>query len=281
MAIIYKITNKINGKVYIGETIRPLNTRWNRHLSNARSGKKEHLYCSMREYGIENFSIEEIDRCPNDVRFAVETSYIIKYNSLEPNGYNWLLYQNGYSPDCEDIIVQDWENGLTIKEISEKRHIGVKTVSGILKNNNITQEEIFNRRTENTKKRSGKAVSQYDLNGVFIAEYDSASEAARELGVPPAAISKSCNNNLLSAHGFIWQYQENDKVDEVVEKVKNKSKAGKNKKRISQYTTNNEFIQTFESASAAGRSLNKTHAGIARAARKGGTAYGFKWKYED
>lgn len=281
MAIIYKITNQINGKVYIGETIRPLNRRWYKHLCKAINGSKEHLYCAMREYGVENFVIEEIDKCPNDVRFAVETSYIIKYNSLEPNGYNWLLYQNGYSPECEDVIVQDWGEGLTIKEISEKRHIGVKTVSGILKNNNISQEEIFERRAEGTRKYSSKAVTQYDLNGIFIAEYESASEAARELGVRSASISKNCNGDLLSAYGFIWQYQENDRVEEIVEKAKTKPKTGKNKKTISQYTLNDEYIQTFESASAAGRSLDKTHVNIARAAREGATAYGFKWKYDE
>jgi group I intron endonuclease len=59
---IYKITNLTNGKLYIGQTAqRNPKMRWYGHLADMRSGKKLHLYNSMRKYGIEMFTWEVID----------------------------------------------------------------------------------------------------------------------------------------------------------------------------------------------------------------------------
>ena len=49
---IYKITNQINNKVYVGQTIQKNPTmRWYAHLADARNGKKSYLYDSIRKYG--------------------------------------------------------------------------------------------------------------------------------------------------------------------------------------------------------------------------------------
>ena len=64
--IIYKIKNNINEKVYIGLTTCSLEHRWKKHLTEGRNEKnKKHLYKSMRKYGLENFSIEQIDSASN------------------------------------------------------------------------------------------------------------------------------------------------------------------------------------------------------------------------
>lgn len=92
--IIYKITNKINGKVYIGLTTVPLKIRWNGHKTSARKamrGEKNHpLYNAMSKYGIENFTIEEIAKTDNFVELGnLEREYIKKYNSTNRDfGYN-------------------------------------------------------------------------------------------------------------------------------------------------------------------------------------------------
>lgn len=60
---IYRITNTINGKVYIGQTIQKNpKMRWYDHLSHARRGTKSHLYDSIRKYGVEAFTWEVIDQ---------------------------------------------------------------------------------------------------------------------------------------------------------------------------------------------------------------------------
>lgn len=59
---IYKITNLINNKVYIGQTIRPIEDRFKRHINDAVNNVLDtHLARAIRKYGKENFIIEEID----------------------------------------------------------------------------------------------------------------------------------------------------------------------------------------------------------------------------
>jgi group I intron endonuclease len=63
---IYKITNAINNKVYIGQTIQKNpKMRWYDHCAKTRHGKNNHLYNSMRLYGIDNFVWEVIDSANN------------------------------------------------------------------------------------------------------------------------------------------------------------------------------------------------------------------------
>ena len=87
--IIYKITNLINNKVYIGLTTTPLNNRWCAHVRESRKSHL-HLYSSMRKYGIDNFKIEQIDSVNSAKKLGeLERYYIKLYKSDDPNfGYN-------------------------------------------------------------------------------------------------------------------------------------------------------------------------------------------------
>lgn len=94
---IYKAVNLCNWKVYIGQTTRKPQTRWNQHIQSAKSGDDKHcikFYRALRKYGTEMFSfdvIAEVDR--NDTKElhsvldSLEQYYIKYYDSIE-NGYN-------------------------------------------------------------------------------------------------------------------------------------------------------------------------------------------------
>ena len=58
--IIYKITNKINGKIYIGQTIKKLKYRWSGHISKAKKGSKTPLHRAIIKYGVGSFEVLEI-----------------------------------------------------------------------------------------------------------------------------------------------------------------------------------------------------------------------------
>jgi group I intron endonuclease len=58
--LIYKITNLINNKIYIGKTIRTVELRWQEHIRDSKTGKTP-LYLAMQKYGINNFKIEIIN----------------------------------------------------------------------------------------------------------------------------------------------------------------------------------------------------------------------------
>ena len=87
--IIYKITNQVNNKIYIGLTTETLQERWSGHLQAYKTCKR-HLYESMRKYGIENFTIEEIDKADSFEELGqLERKYIREYDSQNPEkGYN-------------------------------------------------------------------------------------------------------------------------------------------------------------------------------------------------
>lgn len=88
---IYKITNMINGKVYIGQSVN-IKKRFAAHKSAAFNPKNKHynypLYRAIRKYGIENFSFEVIEECNEENLNDREIFYISKYKSHGKNGYN-------------------------------------------------------------------------------------------------------------------------------------------------------------------------------------------------
>lgn len=87
---IYKITNHINGKVYIGQTKRSIKIRWKDHIRNAEVGNLHHLYESMRKYGIDKFTIEQLDTAETFEELNnKEIYYIQQYDSSNhQKGYN-------------------------------------------------------------------------------------------------------------------------------------------------------------------------------------------------
>lgn len=89
MGKIYKITNKITGKVYIGKTIREtLQERFNQHISSSRKIENASLISkSLREYGTLNHSIEVLEECDDSIILQREQHWIDEYNSIFL-GYN-------------------------------------------------------------------------------------------------------------------------------------------------------------------------------------------------
>jgi hypothetical protein len=94
MPCIYKITNAINGKVYIGQTKRKLVTRWNQHKAAICSSLDFPLYRAFRKHGIENFQIECIRECTCEELNELEKHWIAFYNAYE-KGYNGNRGGNG------------------------------------------------------------------------------------------------------------------------------------------------------------------------------------------
>lgn len=88
--LVYKITNTINDRVYIGITSCSLQKRWREHKCAANKESRKPLYRAMRAYGIDKFSIEQIyvASSEEDMR-AAEIRYIAEYKShCNERGYN-------------------------------------------------------------------------------------------------------------------------------------------------------------------------------------------------
>ena len=86
---IYKITNKINNKIYIGQTIRPVEDRWKRHINDALNNILDtHFARAIRYYKPENFSLEIIDTAKNQEELNHKEQYWIQYYDSTNKGYN-------------------------------------------------------------------------------------------------------------------------------------------------------------------------------------------------
>ena len=95
MGFIYKITNKINNKCYIGKTSGTIEKRFQEHIKAARyDNNKICLYQAMHKYGIENFIVEEIEECDNSILSSKEIYYIQYFDSYK-NGYNMTVGGEG------------------------------------------------------------------------------------------------------------------------------------------------------------------------------------------
>jgi len=84
---IYVIKNTINDKVYIGQTWCKLNKRFSEHKGN-KSGSCRKLFRAFNQHGRDNFYIEQLYNCDNQIETdMMEDYYIKKYNSIK-SGYN-------------------------------------------------------------------------------------------------------------------------------------------------------------------------------------------------
>jgi hypothetical protein len=93
--IIYKITNNVNEKVYIGQTVHSASRRFRDHCIKSNKNSKSALSNAIRKYGKEKFTIQVVDRANSiDELNMKEVEWIKSCNSLYPNGYNLELGGN-------------------------------------------------------------------------------------------------------------------------------------------------------------------------------------------
>ena len=85
---VYKITNKINNKSYIGIST-DIENRWKQHKSeyNHKREANKLLYKAFNKYGIENFTFEILEECPSEELDSKEAFWIDYFNS-KVDGYN-------------------------------------------------------------------------------------------------------------------------------------------------------------------------------------------------
>jgi len=98
--IIYKATNKINGKSYIGQTLYPLNIRISQHKHEAiRKADNNYFHKAIRKYGVENFEWETLGEYPVKELNNIEIKTIEKYNTCG-EGYNLTTGGDGVKGVC-------------------------------------------------------------------------------------------------------------------------------------------------------------------------------------
>ena len=176
MTGIYKIVNKINNKIYVGQSI-DIIERWKQHNYKAFNQNEiaynSALHAAFRKYGIENFELIVLEECSVEALDDRERYWIQELNSLVPNGYNILIGGQKYRATktcsiCGAPISSKSKTGLCEKHYKEevRKHIPSK-------------EELLE--------------TIYFYNGVFT-------KVGTHYGVSDNAIRKWCKSYGMSSH---------------------------------------------------------------------------------
>ena len=141
---IYKITNKINSKCYIGQTKNNPAKRWKKHIAiskNTHCPDFSYIHGALRKYGLENFVFEVIDTATNlDELDNKEKMYIKQLNTMAPNGYNLSSGGQGkkeitdrtrqlLSETKKGCLNPNWNRTFSEKEIEFHRKAMIKRYS--------------------------------------------------------------------------------------------------------------------------------------------------------
>lgn len=125
---IYKLTNKITEKSYIGQTTNSVERRFTFHKSSAKRGSRTPIHEVISKYGSDSFKLEIIDEnIPENSVDDCERFWIEKLNTRVPNGYNlqgggksaYGKYSSGYGHSSHgEIIMCEKDSGKKLKTFS-------------------------------------------------------------------------------------------------------------------------------------------------------------------
>lgn len=263
MGFIYKITNIITGKCYIGETVQidPYK-RWKKHLNciNYKDEGCPALKEAMKKYGINKFKFEVLIICFDEDRYKYEKEYIKKYNSQVPNGYNILpggekgksrlgiKHSNEtkvkLSKSCKKFHLENPNHYETFKEVHQKAMEKVN-LSFEVKNSETYKLAVSEGRVGGKAHKDGKVSEETKIK-----------------------IKKSLLN----------YYEINIQNIEVHRQAMTKAVG----RKVAQYTADEKLIKEYNSIASAGRESGVKKSNIQHVlSGKTCLAGGYIWKYVD
>lgn len=185
---IYKLTNSVNGKVYIGQTIRRLITRLNQHKkADSAIGN------AIRKYGLDNFTIEIVATAQSlDELNRLEQDMIANLNTRYPNGYN-------ITPGGDN---HQWTEELKARFSESRKGEGNPRFGVRRPMLDSTKQKLREIRTGSVNKACQVPIICLDTN----VKYESLSAAAKALNLRSPKISLVCSGKRRSTGGLRFAY---------------------------------------------------------------------------
>ena len=312
---IYKIENKVNGKIYIGQSVN-IPRRWRQHRNTAIDSNKEEygypLYKAIRKYGLENFDFSVLEYCEPNILDEREKFYIKKFQAFT-EGYNQTAGGTDgwhYFKINDDILAEIIDllknSNLTQLEIADKFDLNFTTISCInngktLRQDNIKYpirnnikpkkycidcgEEIFYRAVRcnncNFKYRRKDIPSKEKLFQLLTENKGNFTAVGRIFNKTANAVVKWCQGYDLPYHSGDYKVK---KQKQSIEDIKKKI-VKINKETLEELGQYSSIYQGALSIIEEGKSLSSldgigSHiSDVCKGKRK--TAYGYIWKYAE
>lgn len=286
---IYKATNLIDGKSYVGKTSNFSERKWQHERCYKKEDCKFHR--AIQKYGKENFEWQIIGHANTlEEAYVLEKKYIDLFQTYGTGGYNMTKGGAGGSMWNARPVVRLTLDGNFVSRYdsaSEAKKDGFHTNSVIdsCNSNHIRcKDSIFmyedeyllngTRKYEKPKHSCCKAVIQCDLDGNYVNKFQSLTEASKKTGTSRTSISGVLSKKYKTANNFIFVYEKDFPIKNLDFYCHNK----KGRKIAQIDIGTNEIINVFDRISDAGKALNVSYKAIHKVVDKPSrTAYGYKW----
>lgn len=202
--IVYKITCKINNKVYVGQTCETLKQRFSRHMGYQKDEHDTKFYRAVRKYGIDNFYIEQIDTANTQEELDEKELYWINKLDSVKIGYN----SKAYKGKCGGDTLSNHPNKHIISEKIRQSKLGDK--NPMRRNGGLRgiRNGMFGRYGKDAPS-SRKCVAISALSNQVI-EFDTLSDLKNYFKVTTLGmVSSRCSGRTKSAYkGYYFKYYE-------------------------------------------------------------------------
>lgn len=242
-AVIYQITNKVDGKSYVGVTRFTPEHRWTQHKYNARRLAKTHLHHAINKYGVDNFEVKAVASCVGDWSEAerqVIKSLAPEYNMT--NGGEITVGRRASKETVEKIrqgnlgkkrtAEQNLANSLNKKQqyverpellrktiesikvakslVNEEKRIAAVKLANTGKTWSMTEEikakQLANLNTPEARAKSVKSKCKKVLCTTTGKVYESLISASALLGIHFGSISNVCLGKRPHTHHLQFKY---------------------------------------------------------------------------
>lgn len=268
---VYKITNNLNDKIYIGSS-KNIRKRFDNHMKdlvNDRHGCK-HLQNFFNKHKEIHFSVHLLEECHPSIRFEREQFYLDSLSPFGENGFNiskfaigtsWqrekklgktdkMVYQygkNGFIAEfkCSGHASDELGGNFKTAQISRVANGFEKTYRGFVFSYKKLKEEEINaifsdkRKTRFKRENIGKGVKRISLNGEEHM-FEKVSDAAKDIKCLAVCINRACRKKV-PYKGYRWEYLS----------PKEKPIKKKAKKPVIALDTNGAILYSFKSISEA------------------------------
>lgn len=266
---IYKITNQVNGKQYVGQSI-DIFKRWYEHRYKAECkddiSYNSALHCAFRKYGIKSFLFEILEECEIKDLDSREKYWIAKLKTLVPNGYN-ILVGGRYDKEANKDTFESYAE-IKMKKLKFCKLCGKQ----------IKPKSTLCRHCQNKKQK--KPLDLDELAGLVF-KLGTFGKAVQHLKLSQAATRRKLHK-LGLPHGtkeLKEHYCNKNGIKLPVKRVRPSWKT--RLKPVQQMDSGGSVLMEFESVSAAARSFGKNSGGLVMHLKGRLKSFaGYIWRYK-